>query len=58
MQLEDGSMAYIHRTPKGGVIVITTGRKEGRQNRQRLEHRIVYPGSWGVDVRAVVSNLT
>lgn len=53
VQLEDGSMAYIHRTPKGGVIVIITGRKEGRQNRQN-----VYPGSWGVDVEAVVPNLT
>lgn len=45
VQLEDGSMAYIHRTPKGGVIVIITGKKKGKKNRQRLGHRIVYPWS-------------
>lgn len=38
VQLEDGSMAYIHRTPKGGVTVITTGRAEGRQNWLKLGH--------------------
>lgn len=28
VQLEDGSMAFIHRTPKGGVTVLMTGEKE------------------------------
>lgn len=50
MQLEDGSMAYIHRTPKGGVTVITTGKKEGKQNWQRLGVGAVHPGSWGRDM--------
>lgn len=30
VQLEDGSMAYIHHAPKGGLLVIMTGRQEGR----------------------------
>lgn len=54
VQLEDGSMAYIHHTPKGGVTVITTGKKEGRQNWERLGHGVAYPGSWGIDMGAVV----
>lgn len=36
VQLEDGSMAYIHRTPRGGVPVMITGGEEGRQSWQRL----------------------
>lgn len=48
VQLEDGSMAYIHRTPKGGVTVITTGgRKGGRIGR-----------GWGIAMRAGVPKLT
>lgn len=31
VQLEDGSMAYIHRTPKGRVTIITTGERMGGQ---------------------------
>ena len=50
VQLEDGSMAFIHRTPKGGVTVLMTGEKEGRQNWLWLGDSIVHPGSWGRDM--------
>lgn len=50
VQLEDGSMAYIHRTPKGGVTVLTTGEKEGRQNWPWSGDSVVHPGSWGRDM--------
>lgn len=28
VQLEDGSMAYIHHTPKGGPMVLVAGKRE------------------------------
>lgn len=57
VQLEDGSMAYIHHAPKGGV-----SHRDWREGRgtggQRLGHGVAYPGSWGIGTGAVVPKLS
>lgn len=44
MQLEDGSMAYIHHTPKGGPAAVMAG-GERRQNWPGAgsQHRAIFP---------------
>jgi hypothetical protein len=50
VQLEDGSVAYIHRTPKGGVRVITNG-GEGRDS--ELKGAGEMSGSWSIAIGIV-----
>lgn len=47
MQLEDGSMAYIHRTPKGGATGIMTAGRKGDELAAG-GRGVAYPGSWAI----------
>lgn len=44
MQLEDGSMAYIHRTPKGGATGIMAAGRKG----DKVGRGVACPGRRGI----------